>query len=111
MNKKAIIILGAIFFLIIGTLGFLVYSKYSGSGSQKTAETPGNTADQNATTTVDTNTDVSGNPDGQNPNPNAGNKFFRLTESDQIISPVLFYNGNGITYLNSTMMIWIIYNK
>ena len=101
MNKKAIAILGAIFLLIIGTLGFLVYSKYSGSSTPKTADVTPDANNQNASTTVDTGPDVSGNPDIQNPNPNAGSKFFRLTESDQIISPVLFYNGNGITYLNS----------
>ena len=92
--------MGAIFILIIGTLGFLVYSKYSGSGEGKV---PDSLPDQQATTTPDsTNNTPTTTPDtGSNPGNAPGRKFFQLTTSDRIISPILFYNGNGITYLSS----------
>src|SRR3989344_3059364 len=97
MNKKAIIILAAIFLLIVGTLGFLIYSRNSSTGG----ETPP-TAD-NTGTAPDT-----GAPGGDNagtgdntPQPTSTpEKFVMLTQgSEQVISPALFYNGNGVTYL------------
>jgi type II secretory pathway pseudopilin PulG len=104
MNKKAIAILGAIFLLIVGTLGFLIYSKYSGSK---------NSAKQNDTSQVSTSTQSSGidasalggnqnqvlpTDNGAN-NANSSAQAYKLID-DQVVSPVLFYNGNGITYFN-----------
>ncbi|MDR3642101.1 MAG: hypothetical protein P4L74_00545 [Candidatus Doudnabacteria bacterium] len=103
MNKKAIAILGAIFVLIVGTLGFLIYLKYSGS-----SKTPAPSANQNqngnpaagsqpATTTAQTT--------GQNPattTPVTGPPpAMGLLTSDQVVSPALFFNGGGITYFDN----------
>src|SRR3989344_1448011 len=95
MNKKAIAILGAIFLLIVGTLGFLVYSKYSGKDDPApTPPSPEQPApppppDDNATTTP-------GNPSSNN-----SGAFIKLTD-DQVLSPALFYNGNGISYFDKS---------
>lgn len=93
MNKKAIAILGAIFILIVGTLGFLIYSKYSGS---KTAPPPvaGNNATSTATGGQENNA-TSTQP------ASLGGRAVLLT-SDQVVSPVLFYNGSGITYFDNS---------
>ncbi len=95
MNKKAIAILGVIFVLIVGTLGFLVFQKY-------TAKTP---AAPVATTTP--------NGTDQNPDPEPIPEPIATTTPDdtativklsdtQVVSPVLFYNGSGITYFTTT---------
>lgn len=95
MNKRAIAILGAIFILIVATLSLLIYLR---SRKSKTAEqtipetqteqttTPEQTEQPTDTTTT---TPVSG--------------AVRLTDStDQIVSPVLFFQGNGISYFNTS---------
>lgn len=89
MNKKAIAILGVIFLLIVGTLGFLIYSKYSGGDP-----TPvDNTGLNNTATTTDSNI--------SDPETGSEDKVVKLT-GDQVLSPVLFYNGEGITYFDQT---------
>lgn len=92
MNKKAIAILGAIFLLIVGTLGFLIYSKYSGNKTPTptaTSNNPGSTSD--TPETVDTS---SSTPEVV---PQTG--IIKLTD-DQVISPALFFNGGGVTYFD-----------
>ena len=95
MNKKAIAILGAIFILIVGTLGFLIYSKYSGS---KTATPPPIVQPPPVNTTNATpppqNNLASTTPAQTNP-PGAV-----LLTSDQVISPALFFNGQGLSYFD-----------
>lgn len=104
MNKKAIVILGAILLLIVGTLGFLVYSRYSGKGEEgdKTdAETVDN-AGGGETTGDGTDTASTGGTDNTSTTTAAAlEKFVKLTSTEQVVSPILFYNGNGVTYLNS----------
>lgn len=90
MNKKAIAILGAIFLLIVGTLGFLIFSKYF---SGETA----NTVNTNPTPTI-TGTEPTPTPE-VDVNQNNGAKVVLLS-SDQVISPVLFYKGNGVDYFD-----------
>lgn len=88
MNKKAIAILGAIFLLIVGTLGFLIYSKYLSKGSGKTAvKTEGGL---NATTTP-TSTPT--------PAPLVASNFVKLT-GEQVVSPALFFDATGIDYFD-----------
>jgi len=95
MNKKAIAILGAIFLLIVGTLGFLIYTKYS-SGDKVVDEVPVDNgaagqqtpSDNTVTTDPSLNGSISGSP------------LVKLSD-DQVISPALFYNGGGITYFNN----------
>lgn len=87
MNKKAIAILGAIFILIVGTLGFLIYSKYAGSKPS----TPSVTNNATSTNTSVTQNIASTTPPAFN--------IVQLT-SDQVVSPALFFNGTGISYFD-----------
>jgi len=85
MNKKAIAILGAIFILIVGTLGFLIYSKY---GKKTPAPITQNPPEETAQVVV--------------PEPVVipeTSKFSKLIE-DQVVSPALFFNGKGLAYFD-----------
>jgi hypothetical protein len=96
MNKKAIAILGAIFLLIMGTLGFLIYSKY---GGKKTT-----TTDTAQTPASDTSAALSGpGTTGDNTasaTPATSGGAVKLAD-DLVVSPILFYNGKGVTYFNN----------
>jgi len=91
MNKKAIAILGAIFLLIVGTLGFLVYSKYSTK-----APASGLTVATTTPLSAVTPTPVA----AATPTSTPGSSIVQLT-SNQVISPALFFNGSGITYFDN----------
>jgi hypothetical protein len=80
MNKRAIAILGAIFLLIVLTLAFLIYKKTQSS-------TPEDQATEEQAGTQNT----------ENTSTQQVNKAIKLTD-DQVVSPVLFYAGDGITY-------------
>lgn len=95
MNKKAIAILGAIFLLIVGTLGFLVYSKYSNKPAEDNLLNQ-NPPVNNATSTPPQDL-TAGNSNSTSTSPSA---VVKLT-SDQVVSPALFYNGSGITYFDN----------
>ncbi len=90
MNKKAIAILGAIFLLIVGTLGFLVYSKYSTKKTTDPAPVAQNPI--STTTPIDTSTTT--------PVADPASNIIKLS-GDQVLSPVLFYNGSGISYFDN----------
>ena len=97
MNKKAIAILGAIFILIIGTLGFLIYSKYSKKST--TTEVPAKSEQK-------TSTSEQGNsaPIDQSVNSSAqaqGASLFSKLSTEQVVSPTLFFNGGGVTYFTT----------
>ena len=92
MNKKAIIILAAIFLLIVGTLGFLIYSRSSSNNENPAPVVDnggGNPAEGGGSEAATTTPEL---PSAQ--------KFTKLTASEAVVSPVLFYNGNGVTYVN-----------
>lgn len=108
MNKKAIAILGGLFLLIVITLGVIIYLR-SGSNTEDTVQTEDQTQTQDTnppppildtTTTTDTQ--------NQNDNTNTTSTPIQTVSStgaiqltgDQVISPVLFFQGNGISYLN-----------
>ena len=93
MNKKAIAILGAIFILIVGTLGFLIYSKYAGSKTPAPSSVVNNTA---STTPAGTQNTASTTPQAVG---NSSN-IVQLT-SDQVVSPALFFDGTGISYFDN----------
>lgn len=87
MNKRAIAILGAIFILIVGTLGFLIYQN---SKSKK-----GPTDQTNTEQPVVEETPVEPvKPD------EPASLAVRVTD-EPVISPVLFYTGSGMSYFNS----------
>ncbi len=83
MNKRAIIILGAIFLLIVATLGFLIYQN-----SKTKTPTP---------VAVETPV-VEDTPPVEEPQ--KVNGAVRLTD-ESVVSPILFYQGNGISYFNT----------
>ncbi|MBI3232299.1 MAG: hypothetical protein HYZ51_04440 [Candidatus Doudnabacteria bacterium] len=102
MNKKAIAILAAIFLLIVGTLGFLIYSKNTANKevppkSEDNAKNAGNNAPVDSAP-------IDGGDNGNastTPPKSAAQKFVELTSAPAgLVSPVLFYDGNGVTYLN-----------
>lgn len=86
MNKKAIAILGGIFILIVGTLGFIIWKR--SSKTTTVAETP--TVVEQPTTPVD-ETPVE--------TPPAANQATKLTD-DAVVTPALFFQGDGIAYFN-----------
>ncbi len=90
MNKRAIAILGAIFVLIVGTLIFIIIQR--SGGDDKETETP--------PTEEVTPTDPQPEPEPEpEPEPFDENPVVKLGD-DQVVSPVLFYQGDGVTYLN-----------
>lgn len=93
MNKKAIIILSLIFLLIVGTLGLLLYLR-SQSASQNPDET--NQAIPTPTPTPEPTLEPTPTPDAE-VNTSPLNKL----DSGEIISPVLYYRGDGISYSDS----------
>lgn len=97
MNKKAIAILGAIFILIVGTLGFLIYSKYSAKPTDQTGQNNPPLADNS--TAGNQTPDNTGTQQPPVQNQPTGQSIVKLTD-DQAVSPVLFFNGQGIAYFN-----------
>ena len=93
MNKKAIAILGAIFVLIVGTLGFLIYLKYAGSSKKSPAPTAQTSATGSPASLIPAATTT---PPAVPP-VSAINQL----SSDQVVSPALFFNGSGITYFDN----------
>jgi hypothetical protein len=100
MNKKAIAILGAIFLLIIGTVVFLVVQKKGASKNTNTEPLNNavNNEPVNNTPPVD-NTPPANNGDNGGTFNNGGGAV-KLTD-DNVVSPVLFFQGNGVTYFNA----------
>ena len=99
MNKKALVILGAIFLLIVGTLGFLIYSRYSKKSDEPPQEVvlPGNPEDN--TTPIDPVTPVDEIPNSTTTQQQV-EKFTKLTQAEKVLSPILFFYGNGVTYFD-----------
>lgn len=82
MNRRAIAILGAIFLLIVLTLSFLIYQKRKSSQAEDPQVQVDQTDDQAQAEEV-----------------KQTNKAVKLTD-DQVVSPALFFEGDGITYFN-----------
>lgn len=97
MNKRAIAILGAIFLLIVGTLTFLIFQRRAANqqvaGPDDTTPTPTPTYGlplPSATPTPETTpTTVA-----------TGLQPVSLATGG-VISPILFYQGNGVAYFNA----------
>ncbi len=90
MNKKAIIILGGIFVLIVGTLGFIIW--YRSSGDETTVELPEIVEEP-----------VVEVPDEEIPEEEPEQSIgqaVRLTD-EPVITPALFFQGDGIAYFNA----------
>ncbi|MBL8031183.1 MAG: PD40 domain-containing protein [Candidatus Doudnabacteria bacterium] len=106
MNKKAITILGAIFLLIVGTLGVLIYQRRSST----TTTPPPPPVTVTPTPTPTPTPEPTPPPVDPNPTPTPtptpppggqGSLSVLKVTDDEVISPVLFYQGNGIAYFNS----------
>lgn len=97
MNKKAIAILGAIFLLIVGTLGFLIFQKYASKDTSKTSS-----SSQTATTTDSTvaSTTDAVVPPVVDPQTTNSSGLVKLSQ-EQVLSPVLFFDGSGVAYFTS----------
>ncbi len=107
MNKKAIAILGAIFILIVGTLGFLIIQRRNANPDSQNGQVVDNnptpdpfptptpdplpTPDPFPTPTPDPLPTPDPSPDQFGPSP------VKLS-SEQMVSPVIFYQGNGVAY-------------
>lgn len=78
--------------LIVGTLGFLVYSKYAGKKTADPVPVAQTQTPTDTTTPVDTSSTT---PVAQEPS-----NIIKLGQ-DQVTSPVLFYNGSGVTYFDN----------
>ena len=89
MNKKAIAILGVIFLLIVGTLGFLVYTKYSGNQN-------GNVGQNNQQPTPTPSGEPTPTP---SPTSTPASPFVKL-DAGQAAFPVLFFNGTGMDFFD-----------
>ncbi len=112
MNKKAIAILGAIFLLIVGTLGFLIFSKSSsknntGNNQLEPPQTQANNQNQNPIpnpppSQVNTSTPpvATSTPPITNPNPQTQRTPVKLTE-ETVVSPALFYDGSAVAYFGT----------
>jgi Tol biopolymer transport system component len=85
VNKRAIAILGAIFILIIATLGFLIYNRTK-NAEPEVAVIP--IVEEPNTEPPDSPAEPSG-------------RAIRLSD-EAVVSPVLFFQGNGISYFNSS---------
>lgn len=81
MNKRAIAILGGIFLLIVATLVFLILQRRAANNENAD---PVVVEDQTLEEPVEQPAET---------------KAIKLTD-DQVLSPVLFYQGDGITYFN-----------
>ncbi len=107
MNKKAITILGAIFLLIVGTLGFLIYQRRSSTNTNTNTATNTQTPPPTPTPTptpVDPNPTPTPTPTPvptPTPTPTGNGLTPVQLTNDQVVSPVLFYQGNGMAYFNA----------
>jgi hypothetical protein len=94
VNKKAIAILGAIFLLIVGTLGFLIYQRRQAASPAPT------TIPESPTGEEFSDTDSQNQNPETNANPAASNSGALRLTNELVISPILYYQGDGITYIN-----------
>lgn len=94
MNKKAIAILGGIFILIVATLGVIIYLRSTSDSEEQVIV-------KDPTTVVDE--DPIDFPEFEEPEPaptpSPSGQATKLTD-DSVLSPALFFQGNGIAYFN-----------
>ncbi len=93
MNKKAIAILGAIFILIVGTLGVVIYLR---SRSTTTVETP---TDQDIV--IEDPVIEEETQEELDPQENTGSTSATKLTDEGVLSPALFFQGDGIAYFNT----------
>lgn len=104
MNKKAITILGAIFLLIVGTVGFLLYQSSGDSNTPPPALPPApvsETPPPSLEPPPDLPPPSELPPPPVLPPPPASTSAVKLTNSSDVVSPILFYQGDGISYFNT----------
>ena len=94
MNKKAIAILGGIFILIVATLGVIIYLRSSSKPDAVVIVDP-------ATSTNEEEPIDFPDPAEPEPVPAPVDGAAKLTD-EAVISPALFFQGNGIAYFNTS---------
>lgn len=93
MNKKAIVILGGIFILIVATLGVIIYLRSTSNADPEViVEEPTPTTEE---PTIDFPEFEEPEPP---PAPSAG-QAAKLSD-EAVLTPALFFQGNGIAYFN-----------
>ncbi|HMQ01578.1 MAG TPA: hypothetical protein PKD79_00695 [Candidatus Doudnabacteria bacterium] len=90
MNKKAIAILGVIFLLIVATLGVIIYLRSRGDSTPEPIPTP-------PTIIQDPVIDF---PPFEEPEPVVPQANATRLTDEAVITPALFFQGNGIAYFN-----------
>lgn len=95
MNKKAIAILGGIFVLIVGTLGFIIWYRSSSNSAQEEVATEEPTIVEEPVVEVPVEEEE---VPAEEETPSS--QATRLTD-DSVITPVLFFQGDGIAYFNN----------
>lgn len=100
INKKAVAILGAILLLIIGTVGFLLYQRSQNKTEDVTDTDPDQVVVVEPTPTPEPTEEVVEPTPEPTIIPQPSGESVKLTEVETL-GPVLFYQGNGIAFLNA----------
>ena len=93
MNKKAIAILGGIFILIVGTLGFIIWYRSGSTEEDPVLENP-DVIIEEPVEEVPIEEPVEEEPVVTN------DRAVRLTD-EAVITPALYFQGDGIAYFNN----------
>lgn len=96
MNKKAIALLGGIFILIVGTLGFIIYSRSK-------PKTPVVTNQEGSTTNEESS---NGNVSEEPATPSLPETRAVKLSDDIVMSPILTYAKNGISYFDKSGILY-----
>lgn len=96
MNKKAIALLGGIFILIVGTLGFIIYSRSK-------PKTPLVTNQEGSTTNEESS---NGNMSEEPATPSLPETRAVKLSDDIVMSPILTYAKNGISYFDKSGILY-----
>lgn len=96
MNKKAIALLGGIFILIVGTLGFIIYSRSK-------PKTPVVTNQEGSTTNEESS---NGNMSEEPATPSLPETRAVKLSDDIVMSPILTYAKNGISYFDKSGILY-----
>lgn len=101
MNKKAIIILGGSFILIVAVLGVIIYLRSTATPENDLLVEDMPIADEPTLDIPDSETPIPVEPDGGIGDTPTTRGASKLTD-EAVITPALFFQGNGIAYFSRT---------